>query len=132
MSFVTWNGLGALHEKHQRLLALPADIMVIQEYTQPGIEQIDRAEGWSSAWFGGTPHKKAFGVLVKPPWMIRAKHALKPKWAGKVTIDGPASIESFPVWADHVKSSGIAYVEQVHLLLDNIEKSSLSRHNRSW
>jgi hypothetical protein len=124
--------LGALHENHRRLLAFRADIMVIQECTQPSIEQIDRAEGWSSAWFGGTPHKKALGVLVIPPWMIRAKHALKPKWAGKVTIDGPASIELFPAWVHHDKSSGTAYIEQVHLLLDSIEKISLSLHNRSW
>jgi exodeoxyribonuclease-3 len=126
MKFVTWNCLGALHEKHQRLLTLGADVMVIQECTQPSLAQVNRSEGCSFAWFGSAHHKNALGVLVKPPWIIRAKCALKPKWAGKVTIDGPASIELFPVWAHHDKSSGIAYIEQVHLLLDSIEKSSLS------
>jgi exodeoxyribonuclease-3 len=126
MKLVTWNCLGALHEKHWRLLTLGADVMVIQECTQPSLEQVNCSEGWSFAWFGSAPHKKALGVLVKPPWIIRAKRALRPKWAGKVAIDGPASIQLFPVWAHHDKSSGIAYIEQVHLLLDSIERSSLS------
>jgi hypothetical protein len=126
MKLVTWNCLGALHDKHQRLLTLGADVMVIQECTQPSLEQINRSEGWSFAWFGRAPHKKALGVLVKPPWIIRAKRSLTPKWAGKVTIDAPASIQLFPVWAQRDKSSGVAYIEQVHLLLDCIEKRTLS------
>jgi endonuclease/exonuclease/phosphatase family metal-dependent hydrolase len=126
MKLVTWNCRAALHKKHQRLLTLGADIMVIQECTRPNLEQAIRSEGWSSAWFGDTPREKALGVLVKPPGAIREMRALKPKWAGRVVIDGPASIELFPVWAHRGTTSGLEYIEQVHSLLDIIDHTSLS------
>jgi exodeoxyribonuclease III len=63
---------------------------------------------------------------VKAPWTIREAHALKPQWAGKVVIDGPACFELFPVWASMGKSPAAEYIEQVHLLLDIIEQTPLS------
>jgi len=51
---------------------------------------------------------------------------LKPRWVGKVVIDGPSSIELFPVWACMSKSPATEYIEQVHLLLDIIEQTPLS------
>lgn len=126
MKLVTWNCAMGLQKKHQKLLALDADIMVIQECSQPGIDQINLPEGWSSAWFGDNPNKKGLGVLVKAPWTIREAHELKPKWTGKVVIDGPASIELFPVWACKSKSPAVEYIEQVHLLLDIIEMTPFS------
>ena len=95
--------------------------------SRPNLEQANRSEGWSSAWFGDTPREKALGVLVKPPWTIREMRALKPKWAGRVVIDGPSSIELFPVWAHRDTTSGLEYIEQVHFLLDIIDHTSLSQ-----
>jgi exonuclease III len=125
MKLATWNCSGALHRKHQKLLTLDADIMVIQECSQPDIEEFNRSEGWSS-WWVGSPIKKGLGVLVKAPWVVRKAEALTPKWTGKVVIDGPASIELFPVWAHMSKSPSKEYIEQVHLLLDIIEQAPLS------
>jgi exonuclease III len=126
MKFATWNCSGALHKKHQKLLTLDADLMVIQECSKPDIEQFRRSEGWSSWWVGSNPIKKGLGVLVKAPWVVRKAEALTPKWTGKVVIDGPASIELFPVWAHMSKSPSKEYIEQVHLLLDIIEQTPLS------
>jgi exonuclease III len=122
MKFVTWNCSGGLHKKHQRLLTLGADTIVIQECLKPDIEQFSRSEGWSS-WWVGKNQNKGLGVLVKETWIIREAQALKPKWAGKVVIDGPSSIELFPVWAHKSKSPAVEYIEQVHLLLDVIEQT---------
>src|ERR1022692_694577 len=89
MKLLTWNCAMGLAQKHQKLLTLGADIMVIQECSQPGIEQISQSEGWSSAWFGNNPSKKGLGVLVKAPWTIREAHELKPKCTGNLTRSDP-------------------------------------------
>jgi len=125
MKVVTWNCAMALQKKHEKLLSLDADIMVIQECSRPFTEQINGSEGWSSRWFGKN-RNKGLGVLVRAPWIIREAQALKPKWAGKLVIGGPASIELFPVWACTSKSPAAEYIEQVHLLLDSIEGARLS------
>ncbi len=123
----------ALHKKYQKLLTLGADIMVVQECSQRFIEQINRSEGWSSRWFGNNLNpNKGLAVLVKAPWIIREAQALKPKWAGKLVIDGPTSVELFPVWACKGKSPAAEYIEQIHLLLNTIEQIPLSIHNRRW
>ena len=125
MKFATWNCSGALHRKHQNLLTLDADLIVIQECSKPDIEQFSRSEGWSSWWVGSNPIKKGLGVLVKAPWVVRKAEALTPKWTGKVVIDGPESIELFPVWAHMSETPTVEYIEQVHLLLDIIEKTPI-------
>lgn len=126
MKIVTWNCAMALAKKHRELLTLGADIMVIQECSQPFTEQINCSEGWSSVWFGGKNLYKGLAVLARAPWTIRKAQALKPKWAGKVVIDGPASIKLFPVWASRGNRSAEEYIGQVHLLLDIIERTPLS------
>ncbi|MGA8676641.1 MAG: endonuclease/exonuclease/phosphatase family protein [Candidatus Acidiferrales bacterium] len=126
MKFATWNCSGALHKKHQKLLTLDAELMVIQECSKPDIEQLSRSGAWSCWWVGGNPIKKGLGVLVKAPWVVRKAEDLTPKWAGNLVIDGPASIELFPVWACKDDSSTEEYIEQVHLLLDIIEKTPIS------
>jgi exodeoxyribonuclease-3 len=125
MKLVTWNCQMGLQKKFQKLLALDADINVIQECARPYIEQMNRSEGWSSAWFGKNPNK-GLGVLVRDPWTIREAQKLKPKWAGKLVIDGPARIELFPVWACQGDIHAARYIGQVHLLLDMIERTALS------
>jgi exonuclease III len=125
MKLVTWNCSGAFHKKHQRVLTLDPDIMVIQECSQTSIEQINRSEGWSSRWFGKNPNK-GLAVFVRPPWTVREAQTLKPKWAGKLVIDGPTSIELFPVWASKGNSPAEEYIGQIHLLLDVIEQTPLS------
>jgi endonuclease/exonuclease/phosphatase family metal-dependent hydrolase len=125
MKLVTWNCAMGLAKKRQKLLTLGADVMVIQECSKPDIEQFSHSEGWSS-WWVCENQKKGLGVLVRAPWVIREAHTLKPRWAGKLVIDGPASIELFPVWACKSKSPAVEYIEQVHLLLDIVEKTSLS------
>jgi hypothetical protein len=125
MKFATWNCAMGLKKKHQKLLTLGADILVIQECSQPDIEHLSRTSEWSSSWFGKN-HNKGLGILVKAPWVIREAQALKPQWAGKLVIDGPASIELFSVWACKSKSPAQEYIEQVHLLLDIIEQTPLS------
>jgi exonuclease III len=114
----------ALHNKYQKLLTLGADVGVIQECSQPFIEQINRSEGWSSAWFGNKANK-GLAVVVRAPWVIREAQDLKLKWAGKVVIDGPRSIELFPVWACKGNSPAEEYIGQIHLLLDIIEQTPL-------
>jgi exodeoxyribonuclease III len=99
--------------------------MVIQECKRPAIEELNRSEGWSYSWFGGDPNKKGLGALAKPPWTIREKCALPVKWAASVVVEGPATIELFPIWADKNESSRTADIEQVHLLLDVLEKVPL-------
>src|SRR5260370_4816186 len=89
MRLATWNCAMALKKKHQKLLTLGADIMVIQECSRSDIEQLRRTPEWSSIWFGKNKNK-GLGVLVKAPWVIREARALKPRWAGKLAIDGPA------------------------------------------
>ncbi|HYT07310.1 MAG TPA: endonuclease/exonuclease/phosphatase family protein [Rugosimonospora sp.] len=125
MKFVTWNCAMALQKKYQGFLTLGADLMVIQECSQAFIEQINRSEGWSSAWFGNNPNK-GLAVLVRAPWLIREAQALKLKWAGRLVIDGRESIELFPVWACKGDSPAEEYVGQIHLLLDMIEQTGLS------
>jgi exonuclease III len=125
MKVATWNCAMALQKKFQKLLTLDADILIIQECSQPFIEQINRSEGWSCVWFGNNLNK-GLAVLVRAPWTIREAHALNPKWAGKLVIDGPTCIELFPVWACKSNSPAAEYIEQVHLLLDIIEQTSLS------
>jgi hypothetical protein len=115
----------ALRNKLQALHALGADIMVIQECSRPDINKIARSEGWSS-WFVGDNPNKGLAVLAKAPWIIRKARVLKPKWTGKLTIDGPALIELFPVWAHRSESPAAEYIEQVHLLLDIIERALVS------
>lgn len=98
MKLLTWNCCGGLRQKYQKVLALDADIMVIQECSQSFTDEINYLEGWSTAWFGNNANK-GLGVFVRAPWIIRTAQALKLQWAGKVVIDGPTSIELFPVWA---------------------------------
>jgi exonuclease III len=124
MKFATWNCAMALKKKHQKLLSLGADVFVIQECSKPDIEQLSRTSEWSSSWFGKNQNK-GLGVLVKAPWVIREAQALNVQWAGKVVIDGPASIELLAVWASMSKSPALEYIEQVHLLLDIIEQTPL-------
>jgi hypothetical protein len=125
MKLVTWNCAMALRKKHLNLLPLDAEIMVIQECSKPDIERLDRVEGWSSIWFGNNLNK-GLGVLVKAPWIIREVQNFRIKWAGKLVIDGPTSIELFPVWACKSKNPAAEYIEQIHLLLDIIEQIPLS------
>ncbi len=125
MELVTWNCAMALQKKLQKFLTLGADIMVIQECSRAFIKQINRSEGWSSAWFGKNPNK-GLAVLVRAPWIIREARALKPKWAAKLVVDGPTSIELFPVWACKGDSPAEEYIGQIHLLLDIIEQTPLS------
>jgi exodeoxyribonuclease III len=125
MKFVTWSCAMGLQQKFQKLLTLGADVMVIQECSQPFIKQLNGTLGWSSRWFGKNLNK-GLGVLVRGPWIIREAQALKPKRTGKLVIDGATSIELFPVWACEDKSSGTEYIEQVHLLLDIIQLTPLA------
>jgi len=122
MKLVTWNCAMALHKKHEKLLTLEADIMVIQECSRKFIRQINRAEGWSSSWFGKNPNK-GLGVLVKAPWIIREAQALKVKWIAKLVIDGPTPIDLFPVWACWSDRRSEDYIGQVHRLLDILERT---------
>ena len=115
----------ALRKKYPQILALGADIMVIQECSKTDIEERSRSEGWSF-WWVGENQNKGLGVLVKSPWIIREAQDLSPKWAGKIVIDGPASIDLFPVWGCKSKNPDIEYIEQVHLLLDMLERVPLS------
>jgi exodeoxyribonuclease-3 len=124
LKLVTWNCAMALHKKHEKLLSLGGDILVIQECSREFIKQIGRTDGWSSAWFGKN-RNKGLGVLVKSPWTIRNARALKIKWAAKLTIAGPLPIELYPIWACVGARRADAYIGQVHRLLDIIEKSSL-------
>jgi exonuclease III len=117
----------ALHKKFSKLLALDADINVIQECARPFIEQMNRPGAWSSTWFGKNPNK-GLGILVRAPWSIREAQKLKPKWAGKLLIDGPERIELFPVWACMGEIHAARYIGQVHCLLDMIEETPLSPH----
>ncbi|HEY4839451.1 MAG TPA: endonuclease/exonuclease/phosphatase family protein [Candidatus Acidoferrales bacterium] len=123
MKLVTWNCAMALHKKHEKLLQFGADIMVIQECSRKFIKQIDRTEGWSSAWFGKNPNK-GLGVIVKAPWIIQEARALKPKWIAKLIIDGPVPLELFPVWACTSNRRAESYIGQVHLLLDILERAN--------
>jgi exodeoxyribonuclease-3 len=123
MELVTWNCATALRQKYPRILNLGADVIVVQECSQPFIEQINRSEGWSAVWFGGDPNKKGLAVLARAPWTIRdGARVLQPKWAAKVVVDGTTSIELYPVWACTNKDPAREYIEQVHLLLDIIEQ----------
>lgn len=97
MKFTMWNCAMGLKKKRQHLLNLRADVMVIQECSQQDTEQFGQTAEWSSSWFGKNQNK-GLGVLAKAPWVIREAQALNTKWAGKVIIEGPASIELFPVW----------------------------------
>ncbi len=115
----------ALHKKHEKLLSFGADIMVIQECSREFIRQINRTEGWSSAWFGKNLNK-GLGVIVKAPWKIHEAKALKPKWIAKVIIDGPVPLELFPVWACPSERRAESYIGQVHLLLDILERTTRS------
>lgn len=124
MKFATWNCAMALQKKFEKLLTLEADILVVQECSRRFIKEIIGREGWTAAWFGKNPNK-GLAVLVRAPWTIREANVLKPRWAGKVLIDGPAPIALFPVWACKSKRPAAEYIEQVHLLLDIIEKSPL-------
>jgi exonuclease III len=99
--------------------------MVIQECSRTFIRQTGSAEGWTSAWFGENANK-GLGVLVKAPWNIREARALKPQWIAKLAIDGPVSIDLFPVWACVGTRRAEAYIGQVHRLLDSIERKSTS------
>jgi exodeoxyribonuclease-3 len=122
MKLVTWNCAMALHKKHEKLLIFDADILVIQECSREFIRQINRIDGWSSAWFGKNPNK-GLAVIVRAPWNIREAKALKPKWIAKVIIDGPAPLELFPVWACTSERRAESYIGQVHLLLDILERT---------
>ncbi len=125
MKLATWNCAMGLKKKLPKLLNLSADVMIIQECSRSDIEQLSQSHEWSSIWFGKNKNK-GLGVLAKTPWVIREAQALRPHWAGKLVIDGPASIELFPVWACMSKHPATQYVEQVHLLLDTIEQTPLS------
>ena len=114
-----------LKKKYQKLLSLGADLMVIQECSRSDIKQLGQTPEWSSIWFGKNKHK-GLGVLAKAPWVIREAQALKPRWAAKLVIDGPASLELFPVWACTSKRPAKRYIEHVHFLLDLMEQTPLS------
>lgn len=126
MKFATWNCSGGLHKKHRELLSLGAGLMAIQECSKVDVEQFSRSEACSSWWVGSDVTKKGLAVVAKPPWFIRKAESLTPKWAGRVVIDGPVTIELFPVWAHKSKSPAIEYIEQVHQLLDIIETTAVS------
>jgi len=113
-----------LKKKREKLLTLGADLMVIQECSRSDIQQLGQTPRWSSSWFGKNKHK-GLGVLAKVPWVIREARPLKPRWAGKLIIDGPASLELFPVWACTSKRPAKRYIEQVHFLLDAMEQTPL-------
>jgi exodeoxyribonuclease-3 len=125
MKFATWNCAGGLKRKHQKLLSLAASVMVVQECLQSDVEEFSRTPEWSFSWFGKNPNK-GLGVLVKAPWIIREAHALTPKWTGKIVVDGPTSVELFPVWAHKSERPTTEYIEQVHCLLDIMEKTPIS------
>src|SRR5882724_1176010 len=127
LKLVTWNCAMALHKKHEKLLTLDGDILVVQECSREFTNQIGRADGWSSAWFGKN-RNKGLGVVVKSPWSIHEAHTLKIKWAAKLSIAGPLPIQLYPVWACVGSRRADAYVGQVHRLLDIMEKSSLHPH----
>lgn len=115
----------ALKKKLPKLLTLGADILVIQECSRSDIKQLGKTPAWSSAWFGKNKNK-GLGVLAKSPWAIREALALKPRWAAKLVIGGPSSIELFPVWACTSKRPAKRYIEHVHFLLDIMEQAPLS------
>jgi endonuclease/exonuclease/phosphatase family metal-dependent hydrolase len=123
MKLVTWNCAMALHKKREKLLQFDADIMVIQECSRKFIKQINRTEGWSSAWFGKNLNK-VLAVIVKAQWTIREARALQPKWIAKLIIDGPLPLELFPVWACVSNRRAESYIGQVHLLLDILERAN--------
>jgi exonuclease III len=125
MKLVTWNCAMGYKEKHEMLLTIDADIMVIQECSELSMREMNDSEGWS-AWWVGENKNKGLGVLVRAPWTILEKWALRPKWTGRLRIGGPAVVDLFPVWAHKSKSPDIEYIEQVHLLLDLIEQNSLT------
>ena len=112
----------ALHKKHEKLLSLGADIMVIQECSRKFTKQINRTEGWSSAWFGRNSNK-GLGVIVRAPWIIREAKALEPQWIAKLVVDGPLPFDLYPVWACVGIRRAEAYIGQVHRLLDILERT---------
>jgi exodeoxyribonuclease-3 len=126
MKLVTWNCAMALKKKLPKLLTLGADILVIQECSRSDIKQLGQTIDFSSTWFGKNKNK-GLGVLAKSPWVIREARALKPKWAAKLVIGGPASIELYPIWACTSKRPAKRYIEHVHFLLDVMEQTPLSQ-----
>jgi hypothetical protein len=57
MKLATWNCAMGLKKKHQALLSLGAEVLVIQECSKPDIEQLGQTPEWSSKWFGKNQNK---------------------------------------------------------------------------
>jgi exonuclease III len=122
MKLVTWNCSSRYEDKHEKLVKLDADIIVIQECSELSMTEMNIPGEWNSWWIGENQNK-GLGLLARAPWVILEKWALRPKWAGMAMIGGPAPIRLFPVWAHKSVSPDKEYIEQVHLLLDLIEQN---------
>jgi len=125
LKIVTWNCAMGIQKKREQLLRLAADVIVLQECSKKSLKDFNRGDGWSTAWFGKNKHK-GLGVLVRVPWNICEKTLMTPKWAARLVIDGPISIELFPVWACRGERPGEHYIGQVHRLLDLMEQNRIS------
>ena len=124
MRIVTWNCCGGLKAKFSKLVAMDADVLVIQECLRPFVDEQNKLQGWSCAWIDGD--KKGLAVFARMPWAILDAHPLPPKLSGMAMVDGPARVELYPVWTQVSKNPTLEYIEQIHLLLDTIERTPIS------
>lgn len=104
LKLVSWNCNMALHRKFDAVVALGADIMVIQEAARPDIlkaKGVDLA-GWQSAWTGDNPNKGLL-VLTRMPLTLEVApcQAANNKHFIPVAIQARTTFHLLAVWSDN-------------------------------
>lgn len=127
MKIVSWNCNGALRNKFEKILALDADIYVIQECESPAETKKPSYREWAenSLWVG-TKHK-GIGIFSK-------RHKLKAlDWkSGKLELFLPFTIDDaytvLAVWTKYANSPNFRYIGQMwKYLKEHAEKIPASK-----
>jgi hypothetical protein len=98
MRIVTWNCGMALARKAPDLMALKADIAVIQECSRKSVDVL-HAQGFSGLWFGANPNK-GVAVFGWGEWTLEMLDEPFGKWVIPVRVHGvTVDFNLLAIWA---------------------------------
>lgn len=122
MRLVTWNCDRGLAEKVDPLLALKADVFVVQECAEETLRHIGGVPGFTSTWVGDNP-VKGLGVFAKTPWTVGEMLASSARFALKARVEGPREFTLYALWACSETNN---YVAQARTVARHIEQNENS------
>ena len=131
MRLVTWNCKGAFHRKHEAILQLQPDVLIVPECEQirDAPQRLCAVPVTSFLWFGAEG-RKGLAVLSFGEYRLAPNSGYDPRhrWIVPIRVSGPASFLLLAVWTmPHAESK--SYVQPLFEAFESYRRLTRISHS---